>query len=139
MPVLVASRDQRREHLAQLLDERARACLRVGAVRASQRLEHCGRGRTRALGELQARLRPAIERRRSAARRSQGLERSARAHRAHAVQELQQPEPAQLVGRVVAQAKQRDQILHVGSVEEPQAAVLHERNPPPCELELEQI
>ena len=56
-----------------------------------------------------------------------------------AFEQLEQPEPGQLVAGVVGQAEQADQILHVGGLEEPQPAVLHVGDAAARELELEQV
>ena len=74
-----------------------------------------------------------------ARRRAIAADRPARARRAEALDELQHAEPRDVVGAVVGQPQQRDEVLHVRGLEVPQAAVLDERDSPPGELELEQV
>jgi hypothetical protein len=52
---------------------------------------------------------------------------------------LQHAEPGQRVARVVRPAQHGEQVLHVRGLEELQAAVLHERDLAPRELDLEQV
>ena len=59
--------------------------------------------------------------------------------RADAVEQAQRPGPGQLVPRVVEQAQQRQQVLHVGRLEEPQPAVLHVGDVAAGELQLEEV
>ena len=66
-------------------------------------------------------------------------DRPARLHRTDAFDQLQQPEPRELVAGVVGEAEQADQILDVRGFEEPQPAVLHVGDAPARQLELEQI
>ena len=93
----------------------------------------------RALGNMDGGLRPAAQLGRAAARRAQRVEDAPRARRADAVEQLEQAEPAHLIGRVVGQAQQRDEVLDVGRVEVAQAAVLDERDAAARQLELEQV
>ena len=59
--------------------------------------------------------------------------------RPDAVEQAEGAGPGQLVPRVVEQPQQRQQVLHVGGLEEAQPAVLHVRHVAAGELELEQV
>ena len=113
---------------------------RFAAARAQRLDERVGRA-PRRRRELLDRERPAH----AAPRRRAGLvdaerdDRPARPHRTDAVDELQQPEPRELVAGVVGEAEQADQVLDVRGLEEPQPAVLHVRDAPARQLELEQV
>ncbi len=100
-------------------DRRALVARRGGSVRQGGRAARGVRGRAR--------------------RRPQGVEDAPGAHRPDAVEQQQHAEPADLVRWVAADAKGRDEVLDVRGVEESQAAVLHERDVAPGELELEQV
>ncbi len=56
------------------------------------------------------------------------LREARRRGRPDAVEQVRAPGPRQLVPRVLEQPQQRQQVLHVGRLEEPQPAVLHERD-----------
>ena len=62
-----------------------------------------------------------------------------RGDRPDAVEEAPRPPPGQLVPRVVEHPQQRQQVLHVGGLEEPQAAVLHVRDVAAGQFQLEQV
>src|SRR5207244_4016524 len=65
------------------------------------------------------------------------VEPAAGCHGADAVEELQEPEPGELVGGVLGQPQQRQEVLDVRRLQVRDAAVLDERDPPTSELELE--
>src|SRR5262249_25548102 len=67
------------------------------------------------------------------------LEDPPRRLRSDSVEELEDPEPRRLVGRVLRDPQEREHVLHVRRVEEAQASELSERDPPPSELDLEQV
>src|SRR6185437_1414272 len=69
----------------------------------------------------------------------QMVERPARIARAHAGQKLQGAESRQAVARIVRPAQHAEQVLDVAGLEELQAAVLHEGNLTPPELDLEDV
>src|SRR5439155_3342854 len=54
-------------------------------------------------------------------------------------EQLQNPEPRDLVCRVVGQPQQRDEVLDMSCLQVPQAAILDVRDVPARELDLEQI
>ena len=56
-----------------------------------------------------------------------------------AVEQLEDAEPRDLVPRVVRDPQHRERVLHVRGLEELQAPVLHERDVPPRELDLEHV
>ena len=62
-----------------------------------------------------------------------------RRRRPHPLEELQDTEPAHLVEGVLEDPEARERVLHVGRLHELQAAVLHERDVPPGELDLEVV
>ena len=64
---------------------------------------------------------------------------AARGRRSHAVGQLQDTEPADLVVRVLEHAEQRERVLHVRGLHELQTAVLHERDVAAGEFDFEQI
>ena len=70
---------------------------------------------------------------------TEGDDRAPRPHRTDALDELEQPEPRELVAGVVGETEEADEILHVRGFEEPQPAVLHVRDAPARQLELEQV
>src|SRR6266511_863073 len=59
--------------------------------------------------------------------------------RPHALGQLQDPEPAHLVERVLQDAEQREDVLHVRGLHELQAAVLDERDVPAGQLDLQEV
>ena len=73
------------------------------------------------------------------ARTPRAVDEPAGGGRADAVEEAQRSGPGQLVPRVVEDAQQREEVLHVGRFEEPQAAVLHVGDVAAGELELEEV
>ena len=146
-PVVVAQADQRRDRLAQPLHARARGRLRLraGTAQGPEQARGVGAG---ALRHLLARGPPVLAALRGArrgARRpvrgvlaAQRLQDPPRACRADAVQQLQHAKPGELVGRVVHQPQQREQVLDVRGIEVAEPSVLDERDPAAGELELQQ-
>ena len=135
---MVAQADQRHDRPAQPLHARPRALL-GSARRLEQRLEQAA-PRARASPRAPARSPPASARPGVAAApgAAQRVQDPPGARRADPVEQLQHAKPGQLVGRVVHQAQQREQVLDVGGVEIAQPPVLDERDPPAGQLELQQ-
>ena len=59
--------------------------------------------------------------------------------RAHAGQQLQRAKGRHLIARIVDPAQHRQQVLDVCRLKEAQAAIFHERNLPPGQLDLQQV
>ena len=108
-----------------------------GAERLDERVGRAARGRR----ELLDRERPPHEDLRGSAGPidAERDDRPPRPHRPDSFDELEQPEPGELVARVVGETEQADEILDVRGLEEPQPAVLHVRDVPARQLELEQV
>ena len=96
----------------------------AGALRDGDRLfEEAAQGRGRIVGS----------------RETQVVHHGARRRRADPLGQLQDPEPRDLVQRVLEDPQQRERVLHVRSLEELQPAVLHERDVATEELDLQAI
>ena len=111
------------------------------AVASPQRLDERVGAATRRGRQLLDRERPPHEHLGSRTRLvdAEGRDRAASLHRPDTFEQLQQPEPRQLVARVVGEPEQADEVFYVRSLEKSQAAVLHVGNAPARELELEVV
>src|SRR5580698_7858271 len=112
-PVGVVHADRRRDRRAQSLDLQASGLIRASAGRDQRPQDRVG-VLARPLGDLSGRLPPLLQARDAAVAVAKRVEDPPGASRPDTLEQLQQAKPAQLIGGVVGEAQERDEVLYVG-------------------------
>ena len=114
-PIEVAKADQRGNRRAQSLDLGASGC---DGASAGERIDHRNGVLKRALGNVRGGLRPAVQLGWASAGRPERVEDTAGTDRTDTIEELKQAKPAHLIGRVIGQSQESNEILDVGRARE---------------------